>query len=198
MFVNNGSQLKNYGIELQNIGTQIQNFGMQMKNTTFTIGDQLENLGMQISNLGIQVFTIGTNISNMMLQNQNMGNISFQNQFMGLQMFNYMNQNNNMGIMNQMQSMENNNKESNNKKTNFIFETHTYDKITVIADINDTIEEVIKLFMKKIGLTYNEIKEKKNIYFLYSGNTIDMHDKSLFKDFIIDFRVAQTIIAMNI
>ena len=196
MFVNNGSQLKNYGIELQNIGTQIQNFGMQMKNTTFTIGDQLENLGMQISNLGIQVFTIGTNISNMILQNQNMGDISFQNQFMGLQMFNYMNQNNNMGIMNQMQSMENNNKESNNKKTNFIFETQN-GRITVIEDINDTVEELLKIFMQKRELTYDEMK-KKGIYFLYWGNKIDLHDKRRIKDFIIHNSPLQVITVTNI
>ena len=178
MINQNGNQLKNYGMELQNMGIKMQNFGMQLQNMMGSIGNEIQNMGIQISNIGIQIFNIGIQILN---QNLNMPNMIEQNQFLG----NFMNQN--MNMPNPIHQIGINNNINDNKKfkSNFLFETQKGLKTFISADIDVTFEDLLKLYINKIGLDYNYV-ENGNIYFLLNSQKIEIHDKTKVKDFIIN------------
>ena len=180
MNIDNGTKLQNIGMQLKNMGLEIQNIGTQMKNMMLdNMGIQLENLGVQASNIGIQIVDIGMQFSNMiMIQNQNIANMF--NQMIGFQM--PLNQN--KEIMNQMNLRDsNNNHLSNNsvKIINCVFTIQTGSKINIQIKENETIEELIKLYLQRAGLDYNDI-EKKNIYFWNNNQRINIHDKRMIKD----------------
>ena len=183
MKMDNGTQLQNIGLQLKNMGGEIYNIGAQMKNMMLDIGIQLENLGVQTSEIGIQIFNIGMQFSNMiMVQNQNMANMF--NQMMEFKMPINQNQVN----MNQINALDINNNGSNNNNSgriiNCIFNNQTGSRNNICIKENETIEELIKSYMKRVGWDYKDIEIKK-VYFLLYGEKIDIHDKRLIKDFQI-------------
>ena len=173
MFTQNGNQLQNYGIQLQNMGMQLQNFGMQMQNMMLNIGNEIQNMGIQISNIGIQIFNIGVQILN---QNLNMPNMIEQNQFLG----NFMNQNMNMPNQIQQIGINNNVNDTNKLKLNFIFVTQKGFKTMITSDIDITFEDLLKLYINKVGLDYSYV-ENEDIYFLFNGQKMKVHDKTKVK-----------------
>ena len=165
------------------MGGEVHNIGAQMKNMMFDIGIQLENLGFQTSEIGIQIFNIGMQFSNMiMVQNQNMANMF--NQMMAFKMPLNQNQVN----MNQINALDINNNGSNNNNSgrviNCIFDNQIGSRNIICIKVNETIEELIKLYMKRVGWDYKDI-EIKNVYFMLNREKIDLHDKRLIKDFKI-------------
>ena len=175
MFNDNGIQLKNYGIQLQNMGIQIQNIGFQMNNMVNNFGSQLQNFGLEIANIGMKLFNIGTQISNIMIS-QNMPNIMANSQCnMIPQNFNIMNQINQIG------------NENSNKTINCIFRTINRPTINIALDGNKTVEEVIKIYTRRVGISYDDI-DKNKIYFLdyLSKKKFDKKDQKKIKDFYPD------------
>ena len=126
------------------------------------MGIQLENLGVQTSIIVIQIVDIGMQFSNMiMIQNQNIANTF--NQIIGLQI--PLNQN--KDIINQMNlENSNNNHSSNNsvKIINCVFTNQTGSKMNIQIKENETIEELIKLYLQRVGLDYEDIEKRKYIF----------------------------------
>jgi len=179
MLNQNGNQLKNYGMELQNMGIKMQNFGMQLQNMMGNIGNEIQNMGIQISNIGIQIFNMGVQILN---QNLNMPNMIEQNQFLG----NLMNQNMNMPNQIQQIGINNNVKDTKKLKLNFLFETQRGIKTFITSDDDITFEDLLKLYINKIGLNYSYV-ENEDIYFLFNGSRVNIHDKTKVKNSINNY-----------
>ena len=71
------------------------------------------------------------------------------------------------------------------KKINIHFQIHSSGTlITVVADFNDTLEDVAKEFCSKNGAP---VKALKNLIFLYNGAKLDINDKRVIGQ-IFDFR----------
>ena len=189
MFNQNGNQLKNYGMELQNMGIKMQNFGMQLQNMMGNIGNEIQNMGIQISNIGIQIFNIGVQILN---QNLNMPNMIEQNQFLG----NFMNQNMNMPNQIQQIGINNNVNDTNKLKLNFIFVTQKGFKTMITSDIDITFEDLLKLYINKVGLDYSYV-ENEDIYFLFNGQKMKVHDKTKVKHSIYKYNGTHQIYVFN-
>ena len=177
MFFDDGNQLKNFGMQLQNMGTQIQNYGLQIQNMMQNIGNHMQNLGIEITNIGIQIFNMGMKISN---QNQNINNMIGQNQFMGIQMFNMLNSNNNDWMMN----FCGNNINNKEKKINFTFKTIKGERYVLSCNENITIEELFKLYAKKANLNYDLIKKQK-IFFIFNAQKLSINDQRQIKEVFI-------------
>ena len=165
------------------MGGEIHNIGAQMKNMMLDIGIQLENLGVQTSEIGIQIFNIGIQFSNMiMVHNQNMANMFIQMMAFKKPL------NQNKANMNQINTYNNNKIDSDNtnsgKIINCFFETQTGLRNNITIGENKTIEELIKLYMKRVGWDYTDIV-KKAVYFVSHGTIIDPHDKRFIKDLVI-------------
>ena len=176
MINSNGNQLKNYGMELQNMGIKMQNFGMHLQNMMQSIGNEIQNMGIQISNIGKQIFNMGVQILN---QNLNMPSMIEQNQFLE----NFMNQN--MNMPNQIQQIGINNNINDNRKLNFLFERQNGLKTFIKSDIDITFEDLLKLYINKIGLDYSYV-ENEDIYFLCNGHKIYIYDITKVKNYIIN------------
>ena len=176
MFTQNGNQLQNYGIQLQNMGMKIQNFGMQIQNMMLNNGNEIQNMGIQISNIGIQIFNMGVQMLN---SNANIGNMIQPNEFKGNPM------NLNMININQMFQNENNNKKYSPeiKIINFVFIKPEGEKINISIEYDKTVEELLKLYIERIGEDY-KIVENEEIYFFYNGLKIKKHDKTKVRNFI--------------
>ena len=179
MFTQNGNQLKNYGMQLQNMGMQIQNFGMQMQNMMLNIGNEIQNMGIQISNIGIQIFNMGVQMLN---YNVNIGNMIQPNEFKGNPM------NLNMININHIFQNENNNNKYSPEiiKIHCLFTTPIGKKIDILIEWDKTVEELLKLFIERIGEDY-KIVENEDIYFLYNGLKLKKHDKTKVRDFFGTF-----------
>ena len=159
---NYGNQLKDFGTQLQNIGIQIQNIGMQMPIYNQNLGIQIHNMGINISNIAIQIYNIGLNISN---------NMEFQ-----------MNNNNFFEQMqkNPMQNIMNNNKEDSINKNNIltIYFENTSDgqKTTITTTGEKSMEELLNLYIKKIGVEKEHYFN--NHWFFFNGKSIDSQEKT--------------------
>ena len=192
MFVDNGNQLKNYGIQLQNMGMEIQNFGIQMKNNIMQnignqiqiqdIGNQIQNIGAQISNIAIQIFNVGTQVSNIIMNQYNV-NLMNQNDLMNTCMMNGINE-----------EIINDNFDS--IKMNFLFETVSGRTNNIAMNPNRTVEDLLKLYLNKMGLNLVDV-QKKNIFFVYNGETIDIKEKRKIKEFFLSCNSTQRIIVEN-
>ena len=127
------------------MGTQIQNYDTQIQNMKQIIWNQIQNLEFKLQIIVIQNLNIGMKISN---QNQNMNfinnNMMRQNQFMGMLLFNIFNKNNDDWIN---LNGNNNNLE---KKIHFGFKTIKGEKLNLFYNENINIEELFKLFIKRI------------------------------------------------
>ena len=168
--------LKNYGIQLQEMGIKMTNFGMQMTNMMLNIGNEIQKMGLQISNIGMQIFNMGVQ---MLSENFNVRNIFEQNQFMGV-----MNQN--MNMSNQIEPIgikTINNNDNSKTKINFCFKTDNGLKTLIFLEEDKTMEELLKLFLIKIGLEYNAF-DIEHVRFEFNGQLIKSQDKSTkIKDF---------------
>ena len=174
MFIDNGNQLKNYGMKLQSMGMEIQNFGIQMKNNIMqnignqiqfqNIGNQIQNMGAQISNIAIQIFNMGIQVSNIIV-NQNKVNMMNQYDLMN----NYMHNGINEKIMN-----------DNNEKSivyNAVFITQSGQKNNITINSNRTVENLLNLYLNKMGLNLDDI-QNKNIFFIYNSKKMELTDKT--------------------
>ena len=88
-------QLKQIGTQLQNMGLEIQKMGM----VNIMNQNQFQAIGMQISNMGLQIFNYGIQMSNLILNMQEI------NMNMNMQMPAFINQ---MQMMPQMNQPKNN------------------------------------------------------------------------------------------
>ena len=167
---NNGVQLKNFGVQLNDIGMQIQNMGIQMQNISQDIRMQMQTLGSQISNIGMQVFNIGSNLFNQIMQ-MNMMN-AMNNVFMKQNLYE-----------NNMNNFNNNNLNiENNKIKNIIFQNNErYGRQPITISDEKTIEELINIYFKRIGM--NPDIEKNKFWFSFDGNLIQPDNKTKIKDF---------------
>ena len=183
MFVDNENQLKNYGMQLQNMGMEIHNFGLQLKNNMMlntgnqiliqNIGDQIQNIGDQISNIAIQIFNMGIQISNIIM-NQNNINMMNQNNLM----------NNNM-MMNRINEeiIDDNNEDS--FIYSVVFVASSGHKNTIQMNSKRTVEDLLNLYLDKMGLNSLDIQKKK-IFFLYNGRKMDLKDKTKLEKVLIN------------
>ena len=170
-----GNILKNYGMQLQSMGIKIQNFGIQIQNMMLNIGNEMQNMGIQISNIGMEIFNMGVQMLN---QNLNMGNIIEQNPFMGMIM------NQNMNMINKMEPIEINNNDNEKPKINFCFIASSGLKTIIPLEGDKTIEELLKLYLKRNGLEYNAF-ESNQVIFLYNGESMKKSFKATkFIDFL--------------
>ena len=176
------TQLKNYGLQ-QNLSSEIQNLGKQLQNMMQNFGVPLQNMAIQISNFAKEIFKMGLQMSN---NNNNQiisNNIELQNQSM---------------INNDIFINDINNKINENLITINFF---TYKgNIFINCKENITVEELLKIFIKKFNFEDNE--EKLN--FLFNGLTINHQEKKklyefgLYKGSSIVVIEYQNIIAGNI
>ena len=172
--MNNGEQLKFYGTQLQNFGTQVKNFGLQLQSL---IGIQLESIGIQITNIGIQVFDIGNTLNQSQNNEMHMTQVIQRSSSTFFdsppyQDFSF--------IDNKMM------KKKSNKIVPYIYNisflrVRNRLKTNIFCNGKTTIEELIKKYVKKVGLNNNDIYNNK-IYFLYNGIKISTQDNIQIKD----------------
>ena len=96
--------------------------------------------------------------------------------------------NQNKEIMNQMNLKDSNNNHSSNnsiKIINCVFTIQTGSKMNIQIKENETIEELIKLYLQRVGLDYEDI-EKKKIYFSNNNQRLNIHDKRMIKDLVVN------------
>ena len=172
MLIDNGNQLQNYGMQLQNMGIEIQNFGLQMKNNMMqnignhiqiqNIGDQIQNMGFQISNIAMQIFNMGKQISNIIMNQNNL-------------------MNNNM-MMNGINEEIMKDKNEDSFIYNVVFINQRGLKSTILLNSNRTIEDLLNLYLNKMGLNLDDIQKQK-IFFIYNGKKTDLKGKRKIKEF---------------
>ena len=159
-----GNQLKNFGNQLQNIGTQIQNIGMQMPLYNQNLGMQIYNIGVNIANMAINIFNIGLSISNNMESQMNNNNFLEQMQ--------------KMNMMNQMPNIMNHNVIEKEKKGNIIsiiFNNYMNEPTSIITTDEKSVEELLNLFIKKIGVGKDYLN---NYWFIFNGKRINVQEKA--------------------
>ena len=130
---------------------------------------------MQISHIGNQIFYIGVNVFNNLIQMNNINNEYKMN---------YMN--NMINMSNQMQNLINTNNLNNFnaeyfeiKKINIIFNNNNNEKITIVTLEEISVEELLKLFFKKINIIPNENK----FWFLYNKKILKLDCKEMIKEY---------------
>ena len=159
-----------YGNQLMSLSTQLVNIlnNFQMNNFFQSI--------LEMKNIGYQIYNIGFNIQKIMNPNMginmmNMPNPINQNLMMNMNM----NMNNlNMEIPNFNQCIENNINEDNIEKINCEFEFRG-ERLNVICDITETIEEMLKKYLNRIYLNINAF-ENDDLRFLFNGIRIKKND----------------------
>ena len=87
----------------------------------------------------------------------------------------------NFKAMNQMKSLNKNK----NYKINLCFSTLKGAKINMFFDCNETIEEVLTKFLKRVNLTDLIGNLKNKLKFLMSAESIDFGDKRKLKDVVM-------------
>ena len=151
-----GTQLKNFGMQLQSYGMQIQNMVVQMPMIIQNIGIQLQNMASNISNIGNQIFLLGVNLSN--------------NSNMGFQM--------NNNIFGEMPGMNNINQFPNfddeNNIISIYFKYNNEISTTITTSSEKSVEELLNLYMQKVGLNSDFLK---TMTFIFNGNTINPKEK---------------------
>ena len=163
-----GTQLKNFGSQLQSYGMQIQSLVLQMPMLIQNIGTQLQNIASNISNIGNQIFLLGVNLSN----NSNIGFPMNNNIFGEMPEMNNMNQfPNNMFNQNNSFNGKNNIK---NKLISLRFRNSRGEGTTITTSQENSVEELLNLYIQKIGLNPNSLKKYR---FLYHGITINQKEK---------------------
>ena len=193
-FQNTKLQLNNIQTQMLNIDNQIQNMGLM------STGSQIKNLGIQMLNTGIQLLNIGIQIPSMDMNEifiiQQIGNIKMEIQNIEMKYTNMNMQVNNAPF--QMQNMgmnffnnnnldnkfeEKYNKEVNNQKINILFSDSRGHKKFIAYNFGTTINDVLEIFLRKIGKPelINNIEGKIN--FISNGKTLKFGDKTKIEDF---------------
>ena len=202
------SKMQNIKFQLNNIDMQFDNINMQIiqnqnMGIMLNIGDQIQNIGMQMLNLGIQMFDIsnimpnnGMNIINIKNTMENI-NIQIQNIIDQLNMkirniemptFNFgINNNNNMMFPIGNINMNNNMMMKNEtKKKNVIFSSITGLKFNLVVDYGTTINEVLELYLKKIGKP-ELIGNNDKILFFFQTERVNFNDNTKIEDYRDNF-----------
>ena len=138
---------------LINISNQFINFGIQLLNTGIQNNNNIANnldLNQQINNFISSLENIKMNIPNNMMQNMNL--------------INFPNINENIGIFN------------NKPKYNVIFTSGVGLKTTIVCDREETVGELIKKLLMKIGRNELLGHEEQEFYFGYNGKQINVNE----------------------
>ena len=138
---------------LINISNQFINFGIQLLNTGIQNNNNIANnldLNQQINNFISSLENIKMNNPNNMIQNMNL--------------INFPNINENIGIFN------------NKPKYNVIFTSGVGLKTTIVCDREETVGELIKKLLMKIGRNELLGHEEQEFYFGYNGKQINVNE----------------------
>ena len=153
-----------YGNQLMSLSTQLVNI---LNN--FQMNNSFQNI-LEMKNIGYQIYNIGFNIQKIMNPNMginmmNMPNPINQNLMMNMNMNNLMNLNMEMPNFNQCIVNNDNDNEVNIEKINCEFKL-SGELTNVVCDINETIEEMLKKYLKKINLNFM-VFENDELRFLF-------------------------------
>ena len=170
----NEIQLTNFGMQLQNFGMQISIIGNQIPNMMKDLKDQMISIAFQISNIGMKIFNIGLNLKNKLMQREN--NIEMENPMKNFGIFNQ----NFLGI-NNINSINESNIKNENKIISIIFQISNGRKVTINASPENTLEELINLFIEKIGQKPGI--DNINYTFIFNGQTIQSNNKTKIREF---------------
>ena len=67
-------------------------------------------------------------------------------------------------------------------KINIVFKTNSEVRTNIVADFEQTMSDVILLYLKKVGKEML-LKRSSDVFFLYNGKIIDIFDETKVKDF---------------
>jgi len=153
-------QTQELGFQMINIGMQLLNIFITMSNNinTFMIKQQIQNMINQMQNIEMKINLKNENVmeNNMIMENPNMMSI-YEND-------------NSMGNIIES-SNENINFEDNNTiKYNISFKQQNGKKTFLVLDKETTIKEMIELYLNKIDMNFEDIKDRA---FLYNGTRIE-------------------------
>ena len=153
-------QTQELGFQMINIGMQLLNIFITMSNNinTFMIKQQIQNMINQMQNIEMKINLKNENVmeNNMIMENPNMISI-YEND-------------NSMGNIIES-SNENINFEDNNTiKYNISFKQQNGKKTFLVLDKETTIKEMIELYLNKIDMNFEDIKDRA---FLYNGTRIE-------------------------
>ena len=141
---------------LINISNQFINFGLQLLNTGIqnnknnNIANNMD-LNQQINNFISSLENIKMNIPNNMMQNMNL--------------MNFPNINENIGIFN------------NKSKYNVTFTYSSGLKTLIVCDQEETVDELIKKLLKKIGRNDLIGREEQEFKFIYDARRINVNEE---------------------
>ena len=138
---------------LINISNQFINFGIQLLNTGIQNNNNIANnldLYQQINNFISSLENIKMNIPNNKMQNMNL--------------INFPNINENIGIFN------------NKPKYNVTFTYSSGLKTLIVCDQEETVDELIKKLLMKIGRNELLGHEEQEFYFGYNGKQINVNE----------------------
>ena len=150
---------------------------------------QLQNLLTQISNHVIQINEIIVQMNNIMTQiNDPM--INQMNNFMNslnnhMNFGNQINYNNNININNPFKEI-NNDKINKNEIMNIGFIQDTGIKTFITVNVNQTINEIINLFLKKIGMPLLMNNYENEFFFLFNGDILNKRKEKRVKDVLVE------------
>ena len=196
----NGLKLKNMGVQLQTFGNQIQNIGLEISKSMQNIGYQIQNIGAQLCKFSLQIFNIGFQLSNNNYNNFNNNNYNNFNNNMQMD---------NTELLNKMmflfQQTTNNNINNVNANENYnelegpimtitFIDKQKGTKINIRANSNLKVEELLKLYFKRIGM--NPSFNNSNIYFLFNGQKLNIDDKTKI-DKLLDNRISSFIYVIH-
>ena len=182
--------LMNMKMQLANIESQFNLLLTNMQNIGLNpdLYNNLNNISFQFINFGIQLLNLGIPRSNNILNNNNL-NQQIDNIIINLNSIKSTNPfsiNQNMDMIN-FQNMDEN-AELNNNKPKYNVKFTGSGKITIICcDKDITLDELIKIFLIKIGRTDLIGKEEKEFSFIYNAkklNKIENKSKKLFEIFV--------------
>ena len=192
----------NFGIQINNIGIQLLNMGIQMFNVRISMADyntlEIQNLNNNIQNIIMELkkFLIPQNPNEMMQMQQNPNEMMQMNAFgMGMGM--------GIGGMPMLFSNEDDEEWLNGfqlgveevykpikKNYSIVFRTSKGARINISLNEDTTIDEMLRLFFKRIDKLFllDNIKNvNKKFYFLFNGERLKFGDYrkigSLFKCF---------------
>ena len=168
-------QLANIESQFNLLLTNMQNIGLNPDLYT-----NLNNISFQFINFGIQLLNLGISRSNNVLNNINL-NQQIDNIIINLNSIKSANPfsiNQNMDMIN-FQNMDENAELNNNKpKYNFYFISGSGLKTIIYCDIDIRLDELINMFLFKIGRNDLIGKEQKEFYFTYNNTNLNKINKS--------------------
>ena len=196
------SQIQKIGLQIKNMDTQFANIALKLlkgdKNTGIqmnVMGIQMLNMGIEMINIGIQLPILGTNIvfikeqiQNIRKQIQNI-ETKINNIFMGTQTYTETSNPKQLNMIDMKMNnldMKNLNVEElknkyNSKKMITIFKTLSRGKEVLILDYGTTVNEMLKIYLERIGKNEFIIKNDK-ISFILNSTKIDFNNNTKIGD----------------